>query len=174
MNLKDYVSKVPNFPKEGIVFLDVTSIFADGEAYKYATGKLAEFTKSCGANKVLGPEARGFLAGAPVATELGLPFIPVRKPGKLPRETVSIDYDLEYGSNTLCMNFDGVVPGDKVVIIDDLLATGGTVKATCELVKRLGGEVCGIAFYIALTDLPGLNLLKDYNVYSLMDFTEEI
>lgn len=172
MDLKEYVAKVPGFPKEGIVFLDVTPILENGEAYQYAINKLADYVLEKGANKILGPEARGFLAGAPVAYKLGLGFVPVRKPGKLPRETVSRNYDLEYGSNTLCIHKDSIKPGDKVVIIDDLLATGGTVKASIELVESLGATVCGCAFYINLIDLPGREVLKNYDVFSLMEFKE--
>ncbi len=174
MDLKKYVAKVPNFPKDGIVFLDVTPIFLDGEAYNYAIEKISDYAKSKGANLIVGPEARGFLVGAPVATRLKIGFAPVRKPGKLPRDVIEEDYELEYGTNRLCIHSDAVKKGDKVVIVDDLLATGGTVNAACKLVEKLGGEVVGIAFLICLTDLPGRDLLKNYNIYSLMDFTEEI
>lgn len=174
MDLRKYVAKVPNFPKEGIVFLDVTPIFLNGESYNYAIDKIAEYARGKKANLIVGPEARGFLVGAPVATKLGIGFAPVRKPGKLPREVIKQEYELEYGKNTLCIHADAVKPGDKVVIVDDLLATGGTVKAACELIEKLGGEVVGIAFMIKLTDLPGEKVLKDYDLFSLMDFTEEI
>ncbi len=173
MDLEKYVAKVPGFPKEGIVFLDVTPIFRDGEAYNYAITKLADYAKSKGANVVVGPEARGFMTGCPVATKLNIGFAPIRKPGKLPREVVTEDYDLEYGKNTLCLHKDAIKPGDKVVIIDDLLATGGTVRAGINLVERLGGEVVGIAFLIELTDLNGKDLLEGYDVYSLMKFKEK-
>ena len=172
MNLEKYVAKVPGFPKEGIVFLDVTPIFRDGEAYNYAIGKIADYAKDKGANVIVGPEARGFMTGCPVATKLNIGFAPIRKPGKLPREVVTEDYDLEYGKNTLCLHKDAIHPGDKVVIVDDLLATGGTVRAGINLVERLGGEVVGIAFLIELTDLNGMDLLKGYDVYSLMKFKE--
>lgn len=172
MDLEKYVAKVPGFPKKGIVFLDVTPIFRDGEAYNYAITKLADYAKSKGANVVVGPEARGFMTGCPVATKLNIGFAPIRKPGKLPREVVTEDYDLEYGKNTLCLHKDAIKPGDKVVIIDDLLATGGTVRAGINLVERLGGEVVGIAFLIELTDLNGKDLLEGYDVYSLMKFKE--
>ncbi len=173
MDLEKYVAKVPGFPKEGIVFLDVTPIFRNGEAYNYAITKLADYAKSKGANVVVGPEARGFMTGCPVATKLNIGFAPIRKPGKLPREVVTEDYDLEYGKNTLCLHKDAIKPGDKVVIIDDLLATGGTVRAGINLVERLGGEVVGIAFLIELTDLNGKDLLEGYDVYSLMEFKEK-
>ena len=119
---------------------------------------------------IVGPDARGFIFGCPVATELELGFVPVRKPGKLPREVISFDYDLEYGSNTLCVHKGGIPQGAKVLIIDDLLATGGTIEATIELVKKSGADVVGIAFLIELTELNGIEKLKDYNVLSLMKF----
>ena len=122
---------------------------------------MVAFMKRVGATVVVGPEARGFIFGCPVAYALEIGFAPVRKPGKLPRETISVSYDLEYGSNTLSMHKDAVKKGDKVLIIDDLLATGGTVMATIELVKKLGGEVVGCAFFIELADLKGKELLKD-------------
>ena len=118
MNLKEYVATIPNFPKEGIMFRDCTPIVGNGEAFKFAIDKIAEFAKKLGANVIIGPEARGFIFGCPVAYKLGLGFAPVRKPGKLPRKQVTAEYDLEYGSNTLCMHDDAVKPGDKVLIAD--------------------------------------------------------
>lgn len=174
MNLEKYIAKIPNFPKEGIVFLDITPLLNDASAFNCATDQLVEFVKSVGANRIVCPEARGFMVGAPVAVEAGVGFVPVRKPGKLPRKVVSVEYDLEYGSNTLAMHKDAINPGDKVVIIDDLLATGGTVKAAAELVEQLGGEVVGCAFLIELTDLSGRAVLKKYKLCSLMQFKEEI
>ena len=143
MNLKDYVANVPNFPKEGIQFKDITPLMADGQAYSYATNQMVEFAKQQNAEVIVGPEARGFIFGCPVAHELKIGFAPVRKPGKLPRETVSFNYDLEYGSNTLCMHKDAIKPGQRVLIVDDLLATGGTVEATVKLIEQLGGVVVG-------------------------------
>ena len=126
---------------------------------------MVAFARKIGATVVVGPEARGFIFGCPVAYALGIGFAPVRKPGKLPRETVSVSYDLEYGSNTLSMHKDAVVKGDKVLIIDDLLATGGTVMATIELVKKLGGEVVGCAFFIELEELKGKEKLKGITLH---------
>lgn len=174
MDLKKFIAKIPNYPKPGITFLDVTPLLLDGEAFKNAVEKIAAWAKSQGATKIVGPEARGFLIGAPVASYLNLGFAPVRKPNKLPRAVVSEDYDLEYGKDTLCMHADSITKGDKVVIVDDLLATGGTVKAVCNLIEKLGGEVVGIACLIELTDLPGREVLKGYHLFSLMEFTEEI
>lgn len=168
MDLRNFIASVDGFPKEGILFRDITPLMANGEAYKYATDQFVNFAKEVGATLIVGPEARGFIFGCPVATQLGLGFIPVRKPNKLPRETVDIEYDLEYGSNILSMHLDSIKKGDKVLIIDDLLATGGTIKATIDLVEKLGGEVVGISFLIELADLNGRDLIKKYKVQSLI------
>ena len=170
MDLKEYVASVENFPKEGILFRDITPLMQSGEAFHEATAKLIAFAKEVGAEIIAGPESRGFIFGCPVAYELKIGFVPVRKPGKLPRKTISYKYDLEYGSNELHMNADSIKPKQKVLIIDDLLATGGTVEATIKLVEDMGGEVVGCAFLIELEDLKGRELLKDYNVYSVMKY----
>lgn len=174
MDLEKYIAKIPNFPKEGIVFLDITPLLADKEAYKEATNLLVEYVKSKKATKIVSPEARGFMAGCPVAYEAGIGFVPVRKPSKLPRKTISVSYDLEYGSNTLSMHDDAIKKGDRVVIVDDLLATGGTVEASAKLVEELGGEVVGCAFYIELTDLPGRKVLEKYDIMSILKCKEQI
>ncbi|MDO4500650.1 MAG: adenine phosphoribosyltransferase [Erysipelotrichaceae bacterium] len=170
MNLKDYIASIPDFPSEGILFRDVTPLLNDGAAFKEAIRQLAEFAKEAGADLVVGPESRGFIFGCPVATELGIGFVPVRKPGKLPRETVSYKYDLEYGSNELHMHKDAIKPGQKVVIVDDLLATGGTVEAAIKIVEDLGGEVVGCAFAIELDALKGREKLAGYKVTALMNY----
>ena len=170
MNLKDYVASIPDFPQEGILFRDITPLLDDPQAFKHAVTKLATFAQEVGAQLILGPESRGFMFGCPVAIEIGVGFVPVRKPGKLPRETISEKYDLEYGSNELQIHKDAIKPGQKVVIIDDLLATGGTVAATIKMVERLGGEVVGCAFLIELADLNGRQALKDYKVYSALQY----
>lgn len=170
MDLKKYIARVDDFPKEGIIFRDITPLMADGEAFKYATTQFESFALNVQADVIVGPEARGFIFGCPVATQLKIGFVPVRKPGKLPRETIEIAYDLEYGSNTLCMHFDSIKPGQRVVIVDDLLATGGTVKATIELIEQMGGIVCGCAFLIELEDLNGREILDGYEVFSLMQY----
>ncbi len=170
MNLKDYIASVENFPIDGILFRDITPLMANGEAFKEACDQMKEFAQSVGATVIVGPESRGFIFGCPVAKDLGIGFIPVRKPNKLPRETVSIKYDLEYGSNELHMHADSIKKGDKVVIIDDLLATGGTVDATIQLVKKMGGEVVGCSFLIELTELKGRDLLNGVNVNSIMKY----
>jgi adenine phosphoribosyltransferase len=143
---------------------------ADGEAFHQACEELIEYARKIGAEVVVGPESRGFIFGCPVAHELHIGFVPVRKPNKLPRETISYKYDLEYGSNELFMHADAIKKGQKVLIIDDLLATGGTVAATIKLVEMLGGEVVGCAFLIELTDLKGREALKGYDVYTMLQY----
>lgn len=170
MNLKDYIAIVEDFPVKGISFKDVTPLMKNGEAFKETCDKLTAFVKEKGANIVVGPESRGFIFGCPISTNLGIGFVPIRKPGKLPREEITAEYSLEYGKNTLCMHKDAIQKGDKVVIIDDLLATGGTVHAAISLVEQLGGEVVGCAFVVELTGLKGRELLKNYEIYSLIDY----
>lgn len=170
MNLKDYIANVPNFPKPGIQFKDITPLIGDGKAFQHATELFINFTKEVGADLIVGPDARGFIFGCPVATQLGLGFVPVRKPGKLPREVISFKYDLEYGSNELCLHKGDIKPGSKCLIIDDLLATGGTIEATIKLVEQSGAEVVGIAFLVELEDLEGRAKLDGYNVLSLMKY----
>ena len=170
MNLKDYIAAVKDFPIEGILFRDITPLMQDGEAFGEACNQIKTFAESVGANLVAGPESRGFIFGCPVAVDLGIGFVPVRKPNKLPRETISFKYDLEYGSNELHMHKDAVKPGQKVLIVDDLLATGGTVQATIKMIEALGGEVVGCAFLIELEALKGRELLEGYNVFSVMKY----
>ena len=170
MNLKNYVATIIDYPKEGIIFRDITPLMGNGDAYKYSVDKMTEFAKEKGATIIVGPEARGFIFGCPVATNLGIGFAPIRKPGKLPRKTLEEKYDLEYGSNTLCIHADALKPGDKVIIIDDLLATGGTVKATINLCEKLGAEVVGVACLIELKELNGREVLEGYDVLALMEY----
>lgn len=170
MNLKDYIAAVKDFPVEGILFRDITPLLASGEAFKKTCDEIAEFAKSVEADVIAGPESRGFIFGCPVATSLEVGFVPIRKPNKLPRETVSQSYALEYGTNTLCMHKDAIVPGQKVVIVDDLLATGGTLVAACKLIESLGGEVVGIVCVIELEDLNGREALNGYNVHSILKY----
>ncbi len=170
MNLKDYIANVPNFPIEGIQFKDITPLIGNGKAFQYATNLFVDFTNEIDADIIVGPDARGFIFGCPVATQLGIGFVPVRKPNKLPREVLEFSYDLEYGSNTLCLHKGDIKPGQKVLIIDDLLATGGTIEATINLVEQSGGIVAGIAFLIELVFLDGRKKLDDYNVLSLMKY----
>lgn len=170
MELKKYISEVPNFPKDGILFYDITTLMQDGDAFKESCEKIIDFAKKVGAEVVVGPESRGFIFGCPVAYELGIGFVPVRKPNKLPRETIAYSYDLEYGSNELHMHEDAIKQGQKVLIVDDLLATGGTIDAAIHLVEQLGGEVVGCAFLIELKELKGRECLKDYEVLTLMEY----
>lgn len=170
MKYQDYITNVPNFPIEGIQFKDITPLIGDEQAFKHAIDELTEFSKNLKANKVIGPDARGFIIGAPVAYALNAGFIPVRKPGKLPREVITYDYELEYGKNTLCMHKDAVKKGDRVVIIDDLLATGGTMEATIKLVETAGAEVVGLGFMIELIALNGREKLKNYPIKVLMQY----
>jgi adenine phosphoribosyltransferase len=170
MKFTDYIKNVPNFPIEGIQFKDITPLIGNGEAFKAAIDELASFAKELNANKVIGPDARGFIIGAPVAYALQAAFIPVRKPGKLPREVITYDYELEYGKNTLCLHKDAIKPGDRVVIIDDLLATGGTVEASVNLVKQAGGEVVGLGFMIELLDLKGRGKIQGFPIKVLMQY----
>lgn len=170
MDLKKYIAEVPDFPQKDILFRDITPLMLDGKAYQEAAKAFTDYAREKKANLIVGPEARGFIFGCPVAVTLGIGFAPVRKPGKLPRETVSQSYDLEYGSNTLCMHKDAVKPGDKVIVIDDLLATGGTMEATVKIVEKLGGEVVGLAFLIELTELDGRQKLQDYDILTLISY----
>lgn len=170
MDLNKYIATIEGFPKEGISFKDITPLLQDGDAFNYTINKLIEFAKKQGANVIVGPESRGFIFGTPVAFGLNIGFVPIRKPGKLPRKTIEYNYDLEYGSNTLCMHLDAIKPGQKVVIIDDLLATGGTVEAAIKLIEKLGGEVVGLAFLIELDELKGREKLKGHEVLSLLHY----
>lgn len=170
MNLKDYIASIKDFPNEGILFRDITPLMQDGEAFHEACAQMIAFAKEVNADVIVGPESRGFIFGCPVANELKIGFVPVRKPNKLPRETISLSYDLEYGSNELHMHYDAVNEGQRVLIIDDLLATGGTVEATIKMVERLKGTVVGCCFLIELEGLKGRELLKEYNVKSLISY----
>ena len=170
MDYKKFIADVKDFPIEGILFRDITPLMADGNAFKTACDELKEFAIECGAEVVAGPESRGFIFGCPIAKDLEIGFVPIRKPNKLPRETVSVAYDLEYGKNVLCMHKDAIKPGQKVIIIDDLLATGGTVEATVKLIEQLGGIVVGCAFLIELEDLKGRDKLKGFPVKTLLKY----
>ena len=170
MNLKDYIASIPDYPKEVIVFRDISPLMADGEAYREATKQIVNYAKEKQIDMVVGPEARGFIVGCPVAFELGLGFAPVRKPGKLPREVIEVEYEKEYGMDTLTIHSDAIQPGQRVLITDDLLATGGTIKATIELVEKLGGIVVGCAFLIELEELHGRDKIQGYDILTLMDY----
>lgn len=170
MDLKKYVTIVEDWPKPGIKFKDITTLMDNGEAYRYATDRIVDYARERNIDLVVGPEARGFIIGCPVAYSLGVGFAPVRKEGKLPRETVKVEYGLEYGKDVLTIHKDAIKPGQRVLITDDLLATGGTIEATIKLVEQLGGVVAGIAFLIELTYLDGKDKLEGYDILSLMEF----
>lgn len=170
MNLKDYITDVEDYPEKGITFRDISPLMSDGDAYRYSIEQIVEYAKPMNVDKVVGPEARGFMVGCPVAVELGCGFAMARKKGKLPRETIEVSYGLEYGEATLQLHKDAVKPGDKVLVCDDLLATGGTTAATIELVEKLGGEVVGLAFLIELLDLKGREQVKGYDIFTLMEY----
>lgn len=168
--LEDYVTTIPDFPKKGIMFRDVTTILSDNDGFKLAIDGLIEQLKDIDFDLVVGSESRGFVFGAPVAYAMGKGFILVRKKGKLPRAVISEDYDLEYGTATLEMHTDAIKKGQKVVIIDDLIATGGTTEAIIKMVERLGGEVVKIGFVMELAGLNGKDKLKGYDVFSLITY----
>lgn len=171
--LEKSIRNIPDFPKPGILFRDITTLIQNKEAFKKAVDLLAKKYKNKGFDKVVGVEARGFIFGAAVAIKIGAGFVPVRKKGKLPFKTISTTYELEYATDTLEIHKDAIFPGEKVLIIDDLLATGGTVKAVTELVNQLGGKISGIGFVIELVDLHGKDKLKEYPLYSLVKFHGE-
>ncbi len=168
--LKEYIRNIPDFPEEGIIFRDVTSILQDADGLKLAIDELAKKLEGLEFDVIAGAESRGFLFGMPLAYLLHKPFVPIRKKGKLPCETVEKTYDLEYGTATIEIHKDAIQKGDKVVLLDDLIATGGTMKAAAELVEELGGEVVKALFLIELTDLKGREVLKDYDVDSVVQF----
>lgn len=170
MDLKEYIARVDNYPTEGIIFRDITPLMADGKAFAYATQQIVDYARKLEVDVVVGPEARGFIVGCPVAYALEIGFVPIRKKGKLPRKVIEVDYSLEYGKNVLTIHEDSIKPGQRVLITDDLLATGGTVKATIDLVEKLGGIVAGCAFLIELDELNGKENIKGYDYITLMNF----
>lgn len=172
MNFKTYIENIPDYPNEGVTFRDITPLLAHGEAYQEAINQLAEFAKKKQADLIVGPEARGFVVGCPLAYHLGLGFIPARKKGKLPRKTVSKSFALEYGESTLQIHEDAIQPGERVLLVDDLLATGGTIEATKQLVEQLNGKIVGAAFMIELTALKGREKISDIDVYSLCQYND--
>jgi adenine phosphoribosyltransferase len=168
VRLEDYIRDIPDFPKPGIVFKDITPLFLDPEALREAVRRLADHARELGADFIISAEARGFVLGGAVATEVGAGFIVARKPGKLPRQTASVQYQLEYGVDTLEVHADAMAGGARVLVHDDLLATGGTAGALCGLVEQAGGVVAGCAFVIELAFLRGRERLGGYDVHSLI------
>ncbi|SDH57430.1 adenine phosphoribosyltransferase [Alteribacillus persepolensis] len=171
MDYKDYITVVEDYPQEGVRFKDITTLMQNGDVYKKAMDDMTAFASNQKIDVVVGPEARGFVVGCPIAYALGKGFVPVRKKGKLPRETVDVDYGLEYGKDSLSIHKDAIKPGQNVLITDDLLATGGTVNATVKLVEELGGRVAGLAFMIELKYLNGRENLEQYDIFSLVEFS---
>ena len=170
MDLKEKIRVIEGFPKEGISFKDITTLVADGEAFKESIDRIAEHLRDKNVDVILGPEARGFIFGVPVAYALGVGFVPVRKKGKLPAETVSVEYSLEYGVDVLEIHKDDIKKGQRVAIVDDLLATGGTVDAVAKLVEKVGAEVVALDFAIELTELRGRDKLEGYEIMSLVQY----
>ncbi len=170
MDLKKYIRDVLDFPKKGIVFKDITTLLKQPEPFQYAVDTIVDKYKDQKIDKVVSVEARGYIFGGVLAYKLNCGFVPVRKPGKLPAETIAKDYTLEYGTNTIEIHTDALEPGEKVLIFDDLLATGGTVQATCQLVEQLGAKVISCVFLIDLTFLKGAEKLKNYEVFSLIEY----
>lgn len=170
MDYKRYIKIVPDWPEKGIEFKDITPLMDNGKAFKSAINEIVDFAKDKEIDIIVGPEARGFIIGCPVAYALEVGFAPVRKEGKLPREVIKVEYGLEYGTDVLTIHKDAVKPGQRVLITDDLLATGGTIEATIKLVEQLGGIVVGCAFFIELSYLNGLEKLEGYDVLTLMRY----
>ncbi|MDA3731500.1 adenine phosphoribosyltransferase [Niameybacter massiliensis] len=170
MDLNSLIRDVENFPKEGILFKDITPLLLDAKGLQESIDKMAEEVQDVDFDIVIGPESRGFIFGVPLAYKLQKGFVPVRKPGKLPYKTIGQSYDLEYGSNTIEMHIDAIKPGQKVIIVDDLLATGGTTKAIVDLIEKLGGEVVKIVYLIELEGLNGREILKGQNIVSLLKY----
>lgn len=173
MDLKSHIRNIKDFPKPGVMFRDITTLIKDPEAFNYTSDLLLSFVKDKKIDKVVGVESRGFIFGAVLAHKLNAGFVLVRKPGKLPAEKVSISYSLEYGEDKLEMHKDAIQPGDKVLLHDDLLATGGTMDAVCKLIEKLGGEIVQLSFIIELSFLHGRDKLEKYDVRSIVNYVDE-
>jgi adenine phosphoribosyltransferase len=170
MELKQYIRDIPDFPKPGILFKDITPLLSEPEAFQEAVNALCQVGKGREVNSIAAAEARGFLFAAPMALQMKLPLVPLRKPGKLPYRTYAFQYALEYGNAELHVHVDGVQEGARVLVVDDLLATGGTMKAACHLVEKAGGQVAGCAVFIELEFLNGRETLKPYEVFSVIQY----
>ncbi|MBE5879324.1 MAG: adenine phosphoribosyltransferase [Lachnospiraceae bacterium] len=168
--IEEYVRSIPDFPEEGIIFRDVTSVLQDADGLKLAIDSMIALLGGIEFDVIVGTESRGFIFGAPIAYALGKPFVPARKKGKLPCETVSVSYDLEYGSAEVEMHKDAIAPGQKVVLVDDLMATGGTIEACAKMIEMLGGEVVKIVFLMELAGLNGRDKLQKYDVASVITY----
>jgi adenine phosphoribosyltransferase len=170
MNLKSKIREVPNFPKEGILFYDVTTLLKDAEAFRHVVDQMAGKFQGKGVEKIVAIESRGFIFGSVLAYRLGAGFVPVRKPGKLPAEKYEEKYNLEYGNDALAIHRDAIRPGEKILVVDDLLATGGTVRTTINLIERLKGEIVGIAFLIELSALKGREKVNGIPIHTLLTY----
>jgi adenine phosphoribosyltransferase len=170
MNLTELIRDVPDFPVPGILFRDITTLLKEGPAFQNVIDRLCDQLSTVKVDRVVAIESRGFIFGAPIAYKLGVGFVPVRKLGKLPADTITAEYDLEYGTNTVEMHRDAIKPGESIVIVDDLLATGGTTRATIELVEQLGGEISALAFLIELTELGAREYLDEYKIITLIRY----
>lgn len=169
-DLRDRIRSIPDFPKKGIVFRDITTLLQDPRAFSESVDRLVRRYEGLHVDVVVGVESRGFILGSPLALRLGAGFVPVRKPGKLPGPTIREEYALEYGTDALEIHKDGISPGQKVIVHDDLLATGGTIQAACRLVERLGGVIAGVSFLVELSFLNGRDRLRGYDVFSLVQY----
>jgi adenine phosphoribosyltransferase len=169
-DLRAKIREVPDFPKPGILFYDITTLLRDGDAFREVIDRMADAVKGEKIDVVVGMESRGFIFAAPLADRLGAGFVPVRKLGKLPAETLEVEYDLEYGTATIEIHRDAISKGQRVLVVDDLLATGGTVIGTIELVRRLGGEIAGLSFMVELTALGGRDKLGEYAIHTLLAY----
>ena len=168
--IEEYVRSIPDFPEKGIIFRDITSVLQDADGLKLAIDSMIKLLDGVDFDVVVGTESRGFIFGVPIAYAIGKPFVPVRKKGKLPCETISEKYDLEYGSAEIEMHKDSILPGQKAVLVDDLIATGGTIEACTKLIERLGGEVVKIIFLMELAGLKGRDKLAKYDVSSVITY----
>ena len=170
MELRDYIRDVPDFPRAGILFRDITPLLKDADAFRATVDRLVEYCEPLQLDAIVGIESRGFLLASPLAYCIGTPLIPIRKKGRLPFETYTESYDLEYGSDALQVHTDAISEGQRVIIIDDLLATGGTMSAAARLVEQTGGQVAALAFLVELSDLNGRDQLKGYDIFSLIEY----
>lgn len=170
MDFKDKIRLIEDFPQKGVQFKDITTLLKDGAAYQEAINRMVDHLRDEQIDLIAGPEARGFVVGAPLAYALGVGFVPVRKAGKLPADVVETTYSLEYGENALAIHRDAIQTGQRVLVADDLLATGGTISATIDLVKQLGGHVIGTSFFIELAYLNGRDKLQDYPIFTLVTY----
>ena len=169
-DLRAKIREIPDFPKPGILFYDITTLLKDADAFRDVIDRMADQVKDAGIDLVVGMESRGFIFSAPLAYKIGAGFVPVRKLGKLPAETIEVEYALEYGTATLEIHKDAIQPGQRVLIVDDLLATGGTVMGTIELVRRLGGEIAGLSFMVELSALHGREKLAEFTTHALLTY----